>query len=125
MEIHIDDNRVIKDLQVEFNNLFPFLKIEFFSKNHKSGEISSKILIRNNNKKIGECRSVHTNGNIIISAKQKVSELETLFQNVYGLPIQIFRKSGKVWLETTSTDNWTLAKQNQEAKELVAYKPIN
>lgn len=125
MEIHIDDNRIIKDLQTEFNSLFPFLKIEFFSKNHANGEASAKTLIRNNNKKIGECRSVHKSGNITISAKQKVSELESLFQSIYGLPVQVFRKSGKVWLETTSTDNWTLAKQNKEAQELVSYRGIN
>ena len=122
MEIKIDDNRIINELQAEFNANFPFLKIEFFSKTHKEGESSAKKLIRNTNKKIGECRSVHTKGNITISAKQKVSELEQLFQSVYGLPVQVFRKSGNVWLETTSTDNWTLAKQNSEAQDLIAYR---
>jgi hypothetical protein len=122
MEIHINDNRIIHELQDEFNKLFPFLKIEFFSRSHKEGEATAKKLLRNKNKKIGECRTISKNGDIIISEKQKVSELESLFQSVYGLSVQVFRKSGKVWLETTSTDNWTLAKQNNEAKELVAFK---
>jgi hypothetical protein len=39
MGIYIDDSRVIKDLQAEFNNLFPFLKIEFLSKNHQLYEM--------------------------------------------------------------------------------------
>jgi hypothetical protein len=35
-----------------------------------------------------------------------------------GLYVQVFRKSGKVWLETTATDNWSLYKQNEEGQEL-------
>jgi hypothetical protein len=48
----------------------------------------------------------------------KVSELENLFKRKYKLNIQVFRKSGNAWLETTVTDAWTLDKQNQEGIEL-------
>lgn len=48
-----------------------------------------------------------------------VSELEQHFADVYGLSVQVFRKSGEVWLETTTTDNWSLEKQNQEAIDLM------
>jgi hypothetical protein len=34
------------------------------------------------------------------------------------LSVQVFRKSGKSWLETTFTDGWTLKKQNQEGIDL-------
>jgi hypothetical protein len=37
---------------------------------------------------------------------------------VYGLSVQVFRKSGNVWLETSATDNWTLRQQNNEGAEL-------
>jgi hypothetical protein len=47
-----------------------------------------------------------------------VQELERVFQEELGLFIQVFRRSGKVWLETTATDNWTLFKQNEEGQEL-------
>jgi hypothetical protein len=53
-----------------------------------------------------------------------VHELETLFQNRLGLYIQVFRKSGKVWLETTATDDWSLFKQNMEGKEWSEVRPI-
>jgi len=61
--------------------------------------------------------------NLTIYGQQKVSEVEQLFQDVYGLSVQVFRKSGTIWLETTATDDWTLNKQNDEAKELSS--PIN
>lgn len=47
----------------------------------------------------------------------KVSELESVFTETFGLSVQVFRKLGNVWLQTTTTDNWTLAEQNQKASE--------
>jgi len=36
----------------------------------------------------------------------------------FGLAAQVFRKSGRVWLETIRTDNWTLNDQNKHGREL-------
>jgi hypothetical protein len=36
--------------------------------------------------------------------------------------VQVFRQSGRVWLETTRTDDWTLAEQNKQGEELSKYK---
>jgi hypothetical protein len=52
-----------------------------------------------------------------------VAELEQQFSDVYGLSVQIFRHSGKAWLETTVTDKWTLEKQNEQGKALSARNP--
>ncbi len=118
MIITINDNRKIFAIQEEFTQVFPYLKLEFFSKPHKPGGASPKSLVKHHSKTLGECRSVHNNGRITITAAMKVSELEQRFSDVYGLGIQVFRKSGKVWLETTVTDDWTLEKQNKEGEIL-------
>lgn len=123
MKLIINDDKMIKTIQEEFTHAFPFLKIEFFSKRHKKGEGSSKAFLKKENARIGDCRKKGSSGTISISGKQKVSEIEQLFQEVFGLPAQIFRKSGKIWLETTSTDDWTLDKQNAQAEELSL--PVN
>jgi hypothetical protein len=49
----------------------------------------------------------------------KVGELENLFAEKFGLYVQLFRKSGKVWLQTTTTDTWTLKEQSKLASEQV------
>ena len=46
------------------------------------------------------------------------AELEEIFETNFGLHVQIFRKSGKIWLETSTTDGWTLNQQNEEGKLL-------
>ncbi|MBA3680378.1 MAG: hypothetical protein H0W73_04305 [Bacteroidetes bacterium] len=118
MKININDHRKIFAIQEEFNTLFPYLKIEFFSKPHKVAGPSAKTIIKHNNKTLGECRTIHNNGEITITPNLTVADLEQRFQDVYGLSLQIFRKSGKVWLETTLTDGWSLDEQNKQGEEL-------
>jgi hypothetical protein len=118
MELLINDTKTIQAVQEEFSKCFPYLKIEFFSKRHLKGEASPKVFLKNSKLTLGDFRTKHINGSIKIFPRQKVSELEELFWSMYGLSVQVFRKSGTVWLETISTDDWTLYKQNHEAKEL-------
>jgi hypothetical protein len=118
MKLKINDTRKIFSIQKEFNASYPFLKLEFFSKPHRSAGPSSKKYIKSNSLSLAECRTVNKNGTITVSPNMTVYELEQHFQDVFGLNVQVFRKSGKVWLETTVTDNWTLEKQNAEGEEL-------
>jgi hypothetical protein len=118
MKITINDHRKIFAIQEEFNNFFPYLKLEFFSKPHTVNGASAKNLIKHNSKTLQECRTVNNSGEIDITPHLTVSDLEQRFQDVYGLGVQVFRKSGKVWLETTVTDGWTLEEQNRQGEEL-------
>lgn len=114
----IKDERTVTELQEEFNQLFPYLNLEIFSKSHRVGEGSAKKFILSNSKTLGECRTRHNSGTMKITRTMTVAELEQKFATVYGLSVQVFRKSGKIWLETTVTDSWTLEKQNKEGEAL-------
>jgi len=118
MKIIINDNRKIFAVQEEFNSKFPFLKLEFFAKPHKAGGASPKKLMKSSSKTLGDCRTIHEKGTLTISPAMSVAELEQSFADVYGLSVQVFRKSGKVWLETSVTDNWTLKEQNEAGESL-------
>lgn len=113
MKIAINDHRKIFAIQEEFNTVFPYLKLEFFSKPHQSHGASEKEFIKHNSKTLGESRTVHENGNITITPHMTVNNLEQNFQSIYGLGVQVFRKSGDVWLETIETDGLTLEEQNK------------
>jgi hypothetical protein len=118
MKITINDNRKVFAIQEEFNLMFPYLKLEFFSKPHKAGGASPKKLLKSNSKTLGECRTIHKKGMLTITPKMTVNDLEQHFSDIYGLSAQVFRKSGKVWLETTVTDKWTLEEQNKQGEAL-------
>ena len=118
MKIEINDHRKVHAIQEEFALAFPWLKLEFFEKPHKIGGASPKKQLVPASRTIGDCRTVHDSGTITINPEMTVAELEQSFSDVYGLSVQVFRKSGKTWLETTTTDSWTLQRQNEEAKTL-------
>jgi hypothetical protein len=118
LKILISDSRKISAIQEEFNNRYPFLKLEFFSGKHAAGEPTARKLMKPVGKTIGECRRTHKRGHIQIDSEMTVAELERQFRELYGLNVQLFRKSGKLWLETSVTDGWTLEAQNNQGEAL-------
>jgi hypothetical protein len=117
-EIIVKKEDRISAVQQQFNRFFPFLKIEFFNQAPVSGFGNAK------NKMIVDDRKMHLingfihEGNIELNNNTVVSAFENKFESKCGLFIQVFRKSGNVWLETTATDNWTLKQQNDEGESL-------
>lgn len=123
MEIIISADKKIREIQEEFNQQFPYLKIEFFKKSHGEGEASPLSDLIDSNKTIREISSYKENKPVKINSFAKVSTFEIFFLETYGLSVQIFRKSGKKWLQTTTTDHWTLIEQNEEGKNASVLNP--
>ncbi len=124
MEINIDDNTTIAEIQTEFNKHFPFLKLEFFEYNPLEKMVFTRDnLIIDTKQVLRKIRHIHIPGHINLNGHIKVSSFENNFRENFGLNIQVFRKSGNAWLQTTSTDNWTLAEQNKKGEEMNT--PIN
>lgn len=123
MKLLIKDTMSIRDLQLAFNNLFPFLKLEFF----RNGAVLEKMYSLNKllpqGSTIGEIWKKKEAAEIDINENTRVKDLEETFMDKFGLTIQIFRRSGNLWLETTMTDNWTLKQQNEHGKEITTGKP--
>lgn len=119
MEIIIQDSDKLCEIQKEFSKRFPYLKLEFFKFDVGKKKIfSSKNLITETQKTLGEIRHVHNLSHISINGHQKVSTLEQHFRENLGVDVQVFRKSGSSWLATTATDNWTLSEQNKKGEEM-------
>lgn len=116
MKLHVDDSTKISALQEQFTGTFPYLRIEFFEKPHKAGEMSPMGEVIAADTLIGDCRKVHDEGDLTITKDTRVVDLETDFQKKYGLSAQVLRKSGEIWLETSATDEWTLEEQNEQGE---------
>ncbi len=114
MNIVVSGEKEIGILQQEFHKEFPFLKIEFFQ-----AKASGKQRIPAN-RSFGDHSSNNHSHQIIIVPSMTVAELEDKFLVSYNLSAQILRQSGKVWLETSLTDSWTLEEQNEQGKALSA-----
>ena len=118
MKLMINQNQKISEIIEKFNQVFPFLKIEFFSNPINSFGNKKRNLIIYADKTLGECRTIVKQGELTVSPHMTVSDLENKFNSIYGLLVQVYRKSGKAWLETTLTDSWTLEEQNNQGRAL-------
>jgi hypothetical protein len=118
MKMHIHYNDTLEQVQRWFSSEFPYLKLEFFTRPHGKGKPTEKQFLVNVKRTVDSCNPELKEATVSIPSAMTVQELEGVFQDELGLYIQVFRKSGKVWLETTATDNWSLFKQNEEGQEL-------
>lgn len=121
MHLSITAEKKISEVQHDFSAEYPFLKIEFFRNGLKRKERYPAHLQIPNNRTIQEARSMQKGeGEMEIADDMSVADLENMFMDRYSLSVQVFRRSGNIWLETTMTDNWTLRQQNEHGREISA-----
>lgn len=115
MELHLAPDKTVGTLQAEFSEAFPGLKIVFFSKPHRAFKGSAaKFLVQEKAMPFSQLSPELREGSIAADLNTPVWKLEKAFEEEFGLHMQVFRKSGRTWLETSVTDNLTL--QEQQAK---------
>lgn len=114
--ISITPQETLIEFKEGFSAMFPNLKVEFFNHDHTTGEgNAASDLLKDLDLSLADVSNVDHEFTISVDGHKKVSTLETEFADL-GINLQVFRKSGNVWLQTTTTDDWTLAAQNREAE---------
>jgi len=115
--MNINKNTTTAEVVESFVSAFPYLKLVFYKKSHKhfhgsqkEDEIKENVVLETLNEKIKE-------GKIEWKGDMSVDKLETLMEKSFGLHVQVFRKSGDIWLQTSKTDHWTLDDQNRNGAE--------
>ena len=116
--IQLTPTTSVEEIKTAFSQIFPFLKWEFFTVPHTAKEGNSKKEMITHNPKVTELSNFHDQLAVEFSDETTVQELEKQMEEGFGLHVQVFRRSGNIWLETTVTDEWTLAFQNEKGKEL-------
>ena len=117
MKIQVLADKTVGTLQQEFHKVYPYLKLVFFTKPHKAFEGSpAKYILNEPDKTLGSIEKNPHDGNLSIDPDMQTFKLEELFEKEFGLHVQVFRKSGNLWLETSKTDSLTLEEQNTKGK---------
>jgi len=65
----IYNSKKLKTLQKEFNETFPYLRIEFFKKPHEYGESTEETERLDTNLTVGEVRELETMGKVALDGK--------------------------------------------------------
>jgi hypothetical protein len=118
MKLNISPDKTIGQLQDEFAAVFPNLKVVFFTKPHDAYKGSpAKFLISDRETSLATLISKSPQSHeLIMELEMPVWQLERLFELEYGLHVQVFRRSGNTWLETSVSDDLTLEQQEAKAE---------
>lgn len=115
LTLKIDESKSAGDFKKEFSSNFPFLKIELFKKVPGQGDPKShkgNTLLTSNQPINKDALTLHFGG------ETTVAELKTMLVEKLGIVVQVYRRSGNIWVETSLTDDWSLEKQNHEAEQM-------
>jgi len=115
MKLVLTKDRKIGSVQEAFNTAYPFLKLEFYSSNNINSSLPKRNLTPFSTLQSAGLKNA---GELELRQEMTVHELERSFKTLFGLNIQVSRKAGMMWLETTKTDKWTLQKQNEHGREI-------
>lgn len=112
--MNIYGHQTLANIRADFRSVFNGLDIRFYKLHHedhagsKDGdEYDMSATVNSINGELESCE-------LDLSPERTVSELEEEFEGVVGIPVQIFRRSKDLWLQTISTDHWTLEVQNRK-----------
>ena len=113
--MQIFKDKKLKELQREFSEVFPYLKIEFYSKEHQKGESSAEDFLLDPELTVGEVSKIKEPVSFTFWSSMRTGDFENSFKEQFDLNVQVFRKSYGEWLQTWATDNWPLREQNRRA----------
>ena len=116
MKLSINKKTKIKDVQKIFSEIYPYLKVEFYKKPHGKKELSSVKDRISPEKIISEVGKFKSTSVIDINEGRTVADLEAEFYKKFGIALQVSRRIGKIWIETSLTDHRSLGMQNEQGK---------
>lgn len=111
--------QLIRQVQEEFNQIYPFLKIEFLRQEPGSQpamdgeEVFGEDAIRDGARNLLE-------KDIRLTDSMKVGELEAALKELFGGPALVLRRSGNFWMETRMSRDWTLKQQNDHGEDITS-----
>lgn len=108
----ISTHTKVQDVFNEFNQLFPFLKLEFYKNPHEDNEGSEVKDQVSHGTLLGELNPDLMDKSFKVDPSMTVADFEKMMHEEFNLNVQVFRKSAGLWLQTTATDGWSLEKQN-------------
>ncbi len=110
MSMTVNPNTTVNELMCQFAEHFPFLRLALYEGvgNKKRAATENDFALKNGTSSV----------EVIFESTTKVRDFIDYLEKLLGWKVQILRSSGKLYIETSVTDQWTLDRQNQEGAEL-------
>jgi len=114
----IQQDNDIRQVRQHFNDLYPYLKINFFLSRKNEKELNAHSIVFSDAVKLKEINPVFSGGDIEVSDDMSILDFENEFLRRFGLSVQVSRRSGNLWLDTTKTNQWSLKEQNDHGEAI-------
>ncbi len=117
MTLQISDTSTVQALQEAFSALFPYLRLEVYEVHG----LQQPIAVNSRRAAVTTLAELYRqplHAELVIHPTMSVVEFEKLFRQSFGLHVEVFRRSGRVWLKTMMTDEWSLEFQNEQGRVL-------
>lgn len=115
-EINVTGQKKLGTLRKEFTEKFPYLRLGIFPLTEKNKDRKTQY---DQDKTISEVRTKVNPGGISIHGATKVANLETEFEKVYGLYVQVCytKEDGTGYFSSGKADDMTLTALNEHGKK--------
>lgn len=122
MNLILKAHDTIQTIQEHFSAIFPYLRLEFYHTKHQPGEANVQADQYLHNVTLQTVTGSEQDIEIAFHPEMKTKDLELLFETQCKLYVQLMRKQSGTWLQTTRSDEQTLAQQNQHGADMDAFK---
>jgi hypothetical protein len=99
--LEIDDNKTIGDLQENFNESFPYLKLEFYDRRFRTVKDLHLLFPLPATSRVESIRRKHDPGIYTIKSWFKTGQVEDELWDLFGLNVRIYRIVGNKWIPST------------------------
>jgi hypothetical protein len=120
MLLKIEENMTIDQINTDLQNKFPHIKLVFFKHKNKNDVDVAETRVTELYIPLKQIYSNMRNAHLNVNGNLQVRRLEQKINEITGTRAQVFRRSGKLWLETLTTDNKTLTEISKMAEESIS-----
>lgn len=122
-EISVSGNKKIATLQKEFNKKFPFIRLSVYAMDQKGKSSKSPLP---EDMTLAKARTKTVAGDISISGNKQIGNLESDFEKIFGIYVQVSYtdKEGNRYYTSGSDDKMTLTAFNAQCEKEGCKKDI-
>ncbi len=117
MKLLLAPNMTIAYFNEAFRFFYPNLKLVFFQKTFSNNQkLAESIRIVDESTCLKDLSLKKVQGFIQIDDDESTENFETDLEKIFGLNVEVFRRSGDLWLLTTLSDVHSLQEQEEWAE---------
>jgi len=116
MILHITDQRMLREIQIDFSKQFPYLRIEFFMPSHHNNTPKTKSNKIDPYIRAEGIRKKHFAHAVNVFPDTTVKEFEHMMQEDFHADVQVYHYTKAGWLQTDVTDIATLDELNDQGR---------